>query len=270
MNTPPNYLQENKRLWNRWAELHPTSEFYNNTAFVENPMSLNSIELDLLPDLTDRRILHLQCHFGQDTLSLKHLGAKSVAGIDFSSVAIEEARKLSTQCNIEATFIESNVLTPIPDLKEQFDLVFASYGIIGWHPKAAAWIDAAFHYLKPGGELLLVDFHPMLWMLDDDFKAIQYAYFNRHLFKEERTGSYAAKDDVLLTSYSWNHSLSDYIQPIVNHPHRRLIDFQEYDWSPYNLFNGTEVQPGQFHLKGKEGVFPLVFSIKARKDHANQ
>ena len=172
------YLEKNRALWNHWASLHPQSAFYNNASFVEHQQSLHSIERDVLPNLKGKSVLHLQCHFGQDTISLATLGATHVVGLDFSPEAIRQAEKLNTACGTQVNFIESDVLQILPHLENTFDVVFASYGVVGWHPSAKAWMDAAFSYLKPGGSLVLVDFHPVLWILDEEFKEIKYPYFN--------------------------------------------------------------------------------------------
>lgn len=259
------YLEINKALWNHWAELHPSSTFYNAEAFALRPDSLNAIEKSLLPPLNGKSVMHLQCHFGQDTLSLKAAGAEEVCGLDFSGTAIKAARKLSKELDLKATFYEGDALDPIPDLAGKFDVVFATYGVVGWHPKAKDWMDAAFHYLKPGGELILVDFHPVLWILDEDFKEIKYPYFNTGVIIEEREGSYASPEAKKMANHTWNHSLTDLIKPIVDHPERTLVYFNEYDWSPYEIFESSSPEDGKYQIKGKEGMFPLVYAIKARK-----
>lgn len=260
-----NYLSINQALWDHWATLHPESDFYQREAFLKHPMSLHSIELDLLQDLEGKRILHLQCHFGQDTLSLKTLGAAEVVGLDFSPVALEAARKLALECGIEASFVQADVLSPLPDLAASFDLVFASYGTLGWHPSTAAWMDAAFYYLKPGGKLVLVDFHPMLWTLDDAFEQIIYPYFNTAVIVENRAGSYASTEAKSMENHTWNHPISDILSPILEHPKRTLQHFGEYDYSPYALFEATQLPSGQYQRKGKEGLLPLVYSLVAEK-----
>ena len=92
-------------------------------------MSLKSFELEGLGEVKGKSLLHLQCHFGQDSLSWARKGAK-VTAVDFSPSAIKAAKALSEELDIEAEFIESNVLTL--DLKQEFDVVFMSYGTLGW------------------------------------------------------------------------------------------------------------------------------------------
>ena len=95
-----NYLEINKTSWNAKVDTHVKSDFYFVDEFLKGRNSLNSIELDLLGDVKGKSILHLQCHFGQDSISLSRLGAK-VTGVDLSDKAIETARDLTKQCETD-------------------------------------------------------------------------------------------------------------------------------------------------------------------------
>lgn len=257
----------NKELWDHWASLHPDSDFYDNATFIKQQMSLNPIELDLMPDLKGKRVLHVQCHFGQDTISLHTLGAKEVVGLDFSEVAVRAGEQLVRACSVDPAvhFVQSDAVIPVLHLQGTFDVVFASYGVIGWHPDPKEWMDTVFSYLKPGGELIFVEFHPVLWILDDQFKEVIYSYFNDGVITEEREGSYAAPQAKNMKNHTWNHGLSEVIKPIVDHPDRTLDYFNEYDWSPYEIFEATSPAEGRYQIKGKEGMFPLVYALKAKK-----
>ena len=65
-----NYLEINKKSWNSRTDAHLNSDFYDVKGFLEGKSSLNEIELNLLGDISGKSILHLQCHFGQDSISL--------------------------------------------------------------------------------------------------------------------------------------------------------------------------------------------------------
>ena len=125
------YLSANKASWNTRTEVHFDSEFYDNDGFVKGNTSLNTIELDLLGDVTGKSILHLQCHFGQDTLSLNRMGAQ-VTGVDLSDKAIEKANELKEKTGTEAEFICCDVYSLPDHLEKRFDYVYTSYGTIGW------------------------------------------------------------------------------------------------------------------------------------------
>ena len=135
--------------------------------------SLNSIELDLLGDVKGKQILHLQCHFGQDSISLSRLGAK-VTGMDLADKAIDAARQLSTKCATDTEFVLSDIYDLPNVLNKKYDIVYTSYGTIGWLPDLDQWAGVISHFLKPGGKFIFVEFHPFVWMYDDDFTHVKY------------------------------------------------------------------------------------------------
>lgn len=126
-----NSFEINKQAWNQRVDIHFQSDFYDVPGFLKGKEVLKPIELALLGDLSGKSLLHLQCHFGQDTLSLARLGAK-VTGIDFSQVAIDKAASLANELSLNATFICGNVLETPQLISEKFDIVFTTYGVLGW------------------------------------------------------------------------------------------------------------------------------------------
>ncbi len=172
MNPEENYSAVNKASWNKRTEIHFDSKFYDNESFIKGRSSLNDIELELLGDVREKSILHLQCHFGQDSLSLARLGAK-VTGADLSDHAIAKAIELSNKIDIPAEFVCCDIYDLPKYLQGEFDIVFTSYGTIGWLPDLAKWSSTIFHFLKPEGQFIMADFHPFIWMLDDDFTHIK-------------------------------------------------------------------------------------------------
>ena len=98
------YIKINKASWNNKVDIHLSSEFYNQAAFLQGQTSLKEIELNLLGNIEGKSVLHLQCHFGQDSISLAKLGA-NVTAIDFSDKAIEKAKEIATQMNVDVDFI---------------------------------------------------------------------------------------------------------------------------------------------------------------------
>ena len=162
------YLNTNKQLWNNKVSHHIESDFYKMDYFLAGNTSLNTIELDLLGNIEGKSVLHLQCHFGQDSISLAKLGAK-VTAIDFSEIAIEKAKEIATQTNTNVNFISCNIYD-LPNLiDKKFDIVFTSYGTICWLPDIMKWAGLVSHFLKPNGQFVFVDFHPVIWMYDNDF-----------------------------------------------------------------------------------------------------
>ena len=173
----PDYIAINRALWDQKTEHHFNSEFYDVEGFLQGRSSLNDIELELLGSVSGKTVLHLQCHFGQDTLSLARLGAH-VTGVDLSGAAIAKARELNDTLGLGAQFICCDLYELPGILDNQFDIVFTSYGTIGWLPDINRWAQVVAKYLKPGGQFVFVDFHPVVWMFSNDFSRVQYAYFN--------------------------------------------------------------------------------------------
>ncbi|MEO8068670.1 MAG: class I SAM-dependent methyltransferase [Flavobacteriales bacterium] len=255
----------NQALWDARTELHFTSAFYDVDGFLSGKNTLNAIERHLLGDVNGLNVLHLQCHFGQDTLSLARLGARAT-GLDLSPAAIAKARELSERCGFQADFVEGNVIDFRPEFEGRFDIVFTSYGTIGWLPDLKPWAANVARYLKPGGRFVMAEFHPAVWMFDNDFTHIAYPYFNREAIVENETGTYAARSAPLqLESYSWNHPLADVFTALMGND-LRLEAFREFDRSPYDCFRNTVPSgDGNFFIKGMEGKLPMVYALRMTK-----
>lgn len=259
------YLKINKKLWNDKTDVHIDSKFYDHQSFLEGRSSLNPFELDLLKDIKGKEILHLQCHFGQDSISLARMGAK-VTGIDLSDKAIEKAKEFNDLCGTDCDFICSPVYE-LPDvLEKKFDLVFTSYGVISWMPDIERWAGTVDHFLKPGGRFVFVEFHPAVWMYDDDFTRIEFHYFNREAIIESEVGTYADRESMAQNKYvCWNHGLGEVTQSLINHG-LSIESFQEYDYAPYQFVNGMEeFEKGKFRIKKFKDKMPLVYSLLAHK-----
>lgn len=263
MTVSKDYLTINQANWDSRVDTHLNSSFYNVEEFKNGATSLNSIELSLLGDLLGKKIVHLQCHFGQDTLSLTRLGAE-VAGLDFSEKAITVANQLNNELGMNARFVCSDVYEAHEVLKDQFDIAFTTYGTIGWLPNLDKWAATIKRLLKPGGKLIFVEFHPVIWMFGDNFEKIEYSYFNGEDIIESSSQTYTDGDDISQPkTISWNHSLAEVFQALKGQGFM-IEDFNEYDYSPYDCFvNTIEISEGKFQIKGLEGRIPMVYSIVA-------
>jgi ubiquinone/menaquinone biosynthesis C-methylase UbiE len=260
------YIEVNKSLWNKKTGVHVDSDFYDITSFKKGKSSLNYVELDSLGDVRGKSMLHLQCHFGMDSLSWAGLGAK-VTGVDLADKAIEKAKELNDELGLDAEFICSDVYELDKVIDKQFDIVFTSYGTIGWLPDLNRWAEIVNMFLKPGGVFLIVEFHPVVWMFDDNFTHFQYSYFNIEPIIEVVKGTYADKNaDINHESYGWNHPLSDVFSSLLKQ-NLHIAEFNEYPFSFYDCFNNTTVnKEGFFEIKGMEGKIPMMYSLKAKKD----
>jgi len=257
------YLELNRKLWNAWARAHVKSEFYDVEGFLAGRSSLQDIELALLPPLEGTSLLHLQCHFGQDSLSLARMGAR-VTGVDLSDEAIGIARELNDRMGLDARFVNCDLYSLPDHLDEKFGLVFSSYGTITWLPDLDRWAGVVKNALTPGGTLLLVEFHPFVWMYDPNFTEIEYPYFNRGPIRETAEGSYGDARAETMDFIGFNHSLSETIGALLRQG-LQLTRFEEYDYSPYNIFPVLhETAPGRYQIRGMEGKLPLVYAIECR------
>jgi SAM-dependent methyltransferase len=257
------FFNANKELWNKRTAVHKDSSFYDVPSFLQGKSSLTPIELAELGDVKGKRILHLQCHFGMDTLSLARMGA-SVVGVDLSDEAIQEARRLNSELGLDAEFVCCNVYDLRDHLQGSFDIVFTTYGVIGWLPDLGPWAQIIRHYLSPGGFLYLAEFHPVVWMMDEDFKEIKYYYHNRELIEVDSTGTYTDPDaDITAKEYSWNHGISEVLNALLNEG-LRLDVFNEFSYSPYPCFRHVVQGPdGMWRIKGLEDKIPMVYSLRA-------
>jgi len=259
------YINTNKQTWNNKTDVHISSEFYDMQGFLDGKSTLNSIELELLGAITGKRILHLQCHFGQDTMTLSRMGAK-VTGVDLSDKAIERAREFASKLNLDTTFVCCDIYDAPKFIDEKFDIVFTSYGTIGWLPDLDKWAKVVSHFLNPDGKFIMADFHPVVWMYDNDFNEVFYNYFNVEPIIEDESGTYADKEAELSTqTITWNHPTSELLNSLITNG-LEIKCFNEYDYSPYNCFNKMEeFEPNKFRIKHFGNKIPMVYSIKASK-----
>ena len=214
MNIPFDFIEKNKESWNKRTPYHIDSEFYDQNLFKLNPASLNNIELELLGDIQNKKILHLQCHFGQDSISLAKLGA------DVTAV------------ELEIRFIACNIYDLSDYLDDTFDIIYTSYGTIVWLPDLIRWGEIISKYLKPEGRFIFVEFHPLIHMFNEELTEIKYDYFNTKPIVELEHGTYADRTaPIHHETITWNHSLSDILTALIKN-NLTIEDFKEYVFSP--------------------------------------
>lgn len=259
------HINKNRKAWNAKTEIHVKSKFYDNDSFLQGKNTLKSIELALLGDIKNKTILHLQCHFGQDSISLARLGAK-VTGVDFSDKAIETARLFAKQVDADAEFICCEIYDLDRFLKKTYDIVITSYGTIGWLPDLDKWAGSIASHLKPGGRFVFVEFHPVVWMFDDEFRQVTYNYFNREPMEEAELGTYADRDaPIVIETVGWNHSISEVLNSLINNG-LEINSLDEFDYSPSDCFKHMiSSEPGKFRISHLKNRIPMVYSVLATK-----
>jgi len=253
------YIATNREAWNRRTRVHLTSAFYDVEGFLQGNSSLREIERAELGPVAGRSLLHLQCHFGLDTLSWAREGAR-VTGVDLSPVAIESANALAAQTGLAADFICADLYSFGDTSTAQFDIVFTSYGALCWLPDLERWAALVARSLKPGGTFYMAEFHPV----QDLFAG--YSYFHSPAPAIEQEGTYTENDSgETATLVTWAHPLSEVINALLG-AGLQLCRLNEYPWSPYNCFeNMVEREPGRFSIEHQGQAIPLVYTLTARK-----
>jgi 2-polyprenyl-3-methyl-5-hydroxy-6-metoxy-1,4-benzoquinol methylase len=262
------YYKVNKRRWNELVDIHVKSATYNLEGFKRGKSTLHTPELESLRNVSGLKLLHLQCHFGLDTLSWARMGAR-VTGVDFSEEAIITARALAGELDIEANFLCSNIYDLRGKLDDEFDVVYTSYGVINWLHDIKEWGRIAAHYLKPGGTFFMAEFHPFMWVFDDEDQKelnVKYPYWHRDEPDfYEVVGSYADRSARVENTgnYEWAHTLSDILGALLD-AGLTVKEFREYPYcvdKPWDFM--TEDNKGYYRIKGDP--LPLMFSVKAEK-----
>ena len=263
------YLQANQKLWNEWTAEHENSPFYDVEGFKAGKERLKSIELEEVGDVRGKTMLHLQCHFGLDTLAWARHGA-IVTGVDLSTESIGLARSLSEELKIPATFLCSDVLTLPEHLQGQFDIVFTSYGILHWLRDLKHWAQTIDHFLKPGGFFYIVEDHPFMRVFSSDpelgIKVDNPYFFSEEPYKAETSGSYANNFEGKTRSYyMWDHSLGEVINAIIG-AGLQIEFLHEFPFALRAKFpTMVKGEDGYWRFTRGHNMIPLLFSLKAHK-----
>ncbi len=267
-------IRANNALWDEWTEIHEGSEFYNLAGFKRGGSRLKPYELDEIGSVAGLEVLHLQCHFGMDTLSFARLGAK-VTGADFSLAAVELARSIATEIgHPDARFVQSDLYDLPGVLEGQFDLVYTSNGVLGWLPDIRRWAEVVANFVRPGGRFYITEIHPVVQVFDDDDVApgelrLRYPYWEHpEPLAFSVQGSYAdpAATVAAPTEYGWDHGLGEIVTALID-AGLRIESLREYPFVNWPTPILVEAADGTHRLpSGSRGELPLFFSILASKD----
>jgi len=267
-------LRENQALWDAWTRIHVPSEFYDVASFRDGtrPIRLADYELEEVGAVEGRSLLHLQCHFGLDTLSWARLGAV-VTGLDFSAEAIAAARALAADLAIPATFVRANLYDAPAALEGQFDIVYTSRGVLGWLPDIRGWARVAAHFVRPGGTFYVTEIHPVAQVFADEGVApgelrLAYPYWSHDVpISFDAVGSYADRTAPTagLREHGWDHSLGEIVTALIEAGLQIefLHELPFVEWPVEFLVEG---QDRRYRLPpDSHGELPLFFSLRATK-----
>ena len=266
------WFDANRRHWDERVPIHRRTPFYDVEGFLAGRNVLEPGEIPEVGDVAGKSLLHLQCHFGMDTLSWARLGA-NVTGLDFSSEGVAAARQLAAETGIEAEFVEANVYDAPEALGGRtFDIVYTSRGVLTWLPDIPRWAEVVATLLEPGGFLYLREGHPFVHIFDDEAESgfsVRYPYF--HGPEPDRwddPGTYADPTAVTVENetYEWSHPIGSIVTAIAQAG--LVIEFlHEFDhlcWEAFRWMAPGE-EPGTWVLPGHRDSIPLAYSIRARK-----
>jgi SAM-dependent methyltransferase len=266
----------NESLWDVWTQIHAAGEFYDLEDFKAGGVRLRPHEIELVGDVTGKTLLHLQCHFGIDTLSWARLGAR-VTGADISGAAVELATALAKELGFpDARFVRSNLYDLPAHLEGTFDVVYTSRGALNWLPDIRGWARVVAHFLAPGGTFLITEAHPVMNVFENEGVApgelrLTYPYWEHpQPLVFPVTGTYADRDAVVVdqTEHSWDHGLGEIVTALAETGLRieALLEHPYLAWKADFLVEGPG---GDFYLpEGTAGELPLMFTLKATKSAA--
>ena len=273
------YRAANRARWDEAVAVHAASEFYGVDRFLRGESTLLQLDLDEVGDVRGKSLLHLQCHFGLDTLSWARRGA-DVVGVDFAPSAVATARELADRAGLKAEFVESELYAApdvLADRLGSFDIVYVNLGALCWLPDIAAWAEVCAGFIRQGGMLYVRDVHPVAQSLDDESASgdlrLIYPYFEstqpQHWTGDEDYADPAASLEHR-DSFEWNHGLGEIVSAVIAAGcHVEFL--HEQDWTVYRALSWlVETERGVWRLPQRDGAFdhrlPLMFSLRAMKD----
>lgn len=266
------FLAANRRNWDARVPIHrrDKSGFYAVERFLAGDKQLHAIETGELGEVAGQRLIHLQCHFGLDTLILARHGAL-VTGLDFSPAAIAEAQRLAEETGLAARFVCADVYDARQAVDGEFDIAYVTWGTLCWLPDVARWARTVASLLMPGGYLYFADAHPNMLILEERDGRLVHEYAidtpaDAPLVFDQ-AASYSGDPTPLAATrtYEWIHSISRVVGALIGAGLRRdfLHEHRGLPWPPFPMcVRGAD---GMWHLPDGVPAFPLSYSLRATK-----
>jgi SAM-dependent methyltransferase len=264
------WLQRNRENWDDRAAIHSASRFYDLPGFRAGACTLRPFEIAELGDVTDKRLVHLQCHMGQDTLSWARRGAR-VTGVDFSAEAITIARNLAEDIGLDdrARFVVTDVYTAAGALgNERFDVVYTGLGALVWLPDLTRWAKVVASLLVEGGSIYLAEFHPLTHVLSEDGRGLGHDYFDTSAITYDIPYTYTDGPPLGRTlTVQWQHPLSEVITALAQ-AGLRIEFLHEHTFTLFRQYPVLErsADTGEYSFPAGHPQIPLMYSLRATKD----
>ena len=275
------YIQTNRANWDERVAIHLRDDagFYRVEAFLNGEDVRPDIDRKEMHEFAGIDVLHLQCHFGLDTLSVARQ-AKSVVGVDFSPKAITAACDLAKRVGLadRAEFVLSDLYATPMQVNRQFDLVFSTWGTTIWLPDIWRWGEVFAGFVKPGGRAYFADFHPTIAILDEVGGSLVPKYSWRtpsdqpEVFEEDITYTGAHSKLKNKKTVEWIHPVSDHLNALLNQG-LQLEYLHEHEVIPCKFFQCLEAvsnpTSGAVYYRMPEGgvQLPLAFSMMLSRPH---
>ena len=257
-------IESNKHAWGQISENH---YFAFKKSLLNDSHQFNKYIKSELGDLRGKKIIHLQCNTGADTILLAKMGASAV-GVDLVPDNILYARKLAGDLGIaNVEFIESDVMEFMQIHNVKYDVVFVSEGAIIWLPDLAKWGRTIRHLLKDDGFFYIFDSHPIFMMFDteklpDNITEIKYPYFSKEPDVDDSIGGYATETKYGVQAYSWMYTVSDIINALAS-AGLHIEYFNEFRENFFDSGKTRYIGYGLFNYDFNHDKFPMSFSLKA-------
>jgi 2-polyprenyl-3-methyl-5-hydroxy-6-metoxy-1,4-benzoquinol methylase len=258
--------EDNRRWWDERVPLHVASEFYDVDGFRAGAEPVHSAwTFDEVGDVAGLDLVHLQCHFGMDTLSLARRGAR-VTGLDFSAPAVEQARRLAQELGVEASFVQADVHDAVAALGRTYDVVYTGIGALGWLPDIERWAGVVAALLRPGGFVYLAEIHPFAMLFAQGEHRIAHPYLERaEPTVVEEPGTYADRAAATLHNRTteWSHGLGEVVTALVDAG--LVVEWLRERVEIFYDFTGWLVERSPGVWAAPEGELPLLYSLRARR-----
>jgi SAM-dependent methyltransferase len=256
----------NRACWDERVPIHVASDFYDVDGFRAGRLTLQPFEVEEVGEVAGLDLVHLQCHFGLDTLSWARLGAR-VTGLDFSEPAVEAARRLAGDLGIDAHFVCGDVYDAPTLLGATSDVVYTGHGALNWLPDIGGWAGVVAALLRPGGVLYISEFHPLCWVVDEREPRLVGDYFDVGPQRWDEPGTYAdlSAETQHNVTYEWNHGLGDVVRALAG----RGLGVELLRERPYTLYPAfpwlEQHDDGTYRPGDGAPRIPLMYSLRARR-----
>jgi SAM-dependent methyltransferase len=258
------FLQDNQNLWALKTPYHLNSDFYDRRSFLKGGSTLTELELLQVGEVKGLELLHLQCHFGLDTLSWVRLGARAT-GLDFSHEAIEAARALASESGLNCAFRCANVLDQQNDWESKFDRLVTSFGVLCWLANLDRWASNIAYYLRDGGVFSLLEFHPLTNLFSPEVSPTGRYSYSPMPVSRRRTGTYANRNaPIEYTEHVWGHNIGEIISSLMR-AGLKILTVAEHRYSPI-MFHPEMIETDcGWTIERNSEHLPVLLSITARK-----